>query len=58
MPGAGKTMIAAIAIAHLQASAQNSSYGLAYVYYDYKEEEQDVSIIMMAVLKQVSSGSF
>ena len=51
-------MIAAIAIAHLQASAQNSSYGLAYVYYDYKEEEQDVSIIMMAVLKQVSSGSF
>jgi Cdc6-like AAA superfamily ATPase len=32
IPGAGKTMVATIAIDHLLDSAQNSAYGVAYVY--------------------------
>ncbi|KAI0604755.1 ankyrin repeat domain-containing protein [Pyrenophora tritici-repentis] len=57
IPGAGKTMIAAIAIDHLLNTAQNSSHGVAYVYCNYKaQEEQDVLSLLAAILKQLVQG--
>ena len=57
IPGAGKTMIAAIAIDHLLNTAQHSAHGVAYVYCNYKaQEEQDVSSMLTAILKQLVSG--
>ncbi|XP_014561714.1 hypothetical protein COCVIDRAFT_85693 [Bipolaris victoriae FI3] len=54
IPGAGKTMIAAITIDHLLNTAQNTSHGVAYVYCDYKaREEQDISNLLGAILKQL-----
>ncbi|KAF2192220.1 hypothetical protein K469DRAFT_716724 [Zopfia rhizophila CBS 207.26] len=44
IPGAGKTMVAAIAIDHLLKLVQNNSHGVAYVYCNYKaQEERDAS---------------
>ena len=56
IPGAGKTMIAAIAIDHLQKFVQNSSHGVAYVYCNYKDKEQDIASILTAVMKQLIQG--
>jgi Cdc6-like AAA superfamily ATPase len=57
IPGAGKTMVAAIAINYLLDSAQNSSYGVAYVYCNYKSQaEQDTASILAAILKQLGQG--
>ncbi|KAL8910654.1 MAG: hypothetical protein Q9171_004070 [Xanthocarpia ochracea] len=54
IPGAGKTMIAAIAIDHLLELAQSSLHGVAYVYCNYKaQEEQDASSLLAAILKQL-----
>ncbi|KAF2200242.1 ankyrin, partial [Delitschia confertaspora ATCC 74209] len=54
IPGAGKTMVAAIAIDHLLKSAQKNLYGVAYVYCNYKaQEEQDASSMLAAILKQL-----
>ncbi|KAI0569585.1 ankyrin repeat domain-containing protein [Pyrenophora tritici-repentis] len=54
IPGAGKTMVAAIAIDHLLKSVQSSSHGVAYVYCNYKaREEQDTSRMLAAILKQL-----
>jgi hypothetical protein len=47
-------MVAAIAIDHLLKLVQSSSHGVAYVYCNYKaQEEQDVSRIVAAILKQL-----
>ncbi|KAF7577158.1 Arp, Ankyrin repeat protein [Pyrenophora tritici-repentis] len=57
IPGAGKTMVAAIAIDHLLKSAQSSSLGVAYVYCNYKaKEEQDASSMLAAIVKQLVQG--
>ncbi|KAF1939264.1 hypothetical protein EJ02DRAFT_446309 [Clathrospora elynae] len=57
IPGAGKTMVAAIAIDHLLKSAQNSSHGVAYVYCNYKAQaEQSASSMLAAILKQLVQG--
>ncbi|KAF1935332.1 ankyrin, partial [Clathrospora elynae] len=57
IPGAGKTMIAAIAVDHLIKSAQSSSHGVAYVYCNYKAQaEQDASSMLAAILKQLVQG--
>ena len=57
IPGAGKTMIVAIAIDHLLELAQNSSHGIAYVYCNYKsQKEQNASSILAAILKQLIQG--
>ncbi|KAF1936583.1 hypothetical protein EJ02DRAFT_413782, partial [Clathrospora elynae] len=57
IPGAGKTMVAAIAIDHLLNSAQSSSHGVAYVYCNYKAQaEQDASSMLAAILKQLVQG--
>ncbi|KAF2463616.1 ankyrin, partial [Lindgomyces ingoldianus] len=54
IPGAGKTMVAAIAIDYLLKSVQSSSSGVAYVYCNYKaQEEQEASSILAAVVKQL-----
>lgn len=54
IPGAGKTMVAAIAVDQLLNSAQNGVYGVAYVYYNYKSEaDQDAVSILAAILKQL-----
>lgn len=50
-------MIAAIAINHLLDLAQNSSHGVAFVYCNYKaQEEQDASSMLAATLKQLVQG--
>ncbi|KAF2818132.1 ankyrin, partial [Ophiobolus disseminans] len=57
IPGAGKTMVAAIAIDYLLNSAQNSAYGVAYVYCNYKSQaNQDTASILAAILKQLGQG--
>ncbi|KAF2022679.1 hypothetical protein EK21DRAFT_105656 [Setomelanomma holmii] len=57
IPGAGKTMVAAIVIDHLLNSAQDSAFGVAYVYCNYKpQEDQDTASILTAILKQLGQG--
>ncbi|KAF1955604.1 hypothetical protein CC80DRAFT_549295 [Byssothecium circinans] len=54
IPGAGKTMAAAVTIDYLSKSVQNSSHGVAYVYCNYKtQEQQDASSMLGAILKQL-----
>ena len=54
IPGAGKTMVAAIAVDHLLRSVQSSSVGVVHVYCNYKaEEEQDASRLLAAMVKQL-----
>lgn len=54
IPGAGKTMIAAIAVDHLLKSVQSRSIGVAYIYCNYKTKaEQDTSHMLAAILKQL-----
>jgi hypothetical protein len=56
VPGAGKTMMAAITIHSLLQSMQHSSNGIAYVYCNYKAEEQDAFSMLSAILKQLAHG--
>lgn len=57
IPGAGKTMIAAIAIDQLLNSAPNGGRGVAYVYCNYKsQKDQDTTGILAAMLKQLGQG--
>jgi hypothetical protein len=57
IPGAGKTMIAAITIDYLLNTLQHSTHGVAYVYCNYKaQEEQDVCTMLTAILKQLILG--
>lgn len=57
IPGAGKTMIAAIVIDSLSKSIQDNSVGMAYVYCNYKDQkEQDVTSMLAAILKQLVQG--
>jgi Cdc6-like AAA superfamily ATPase len=54
IPGAGKTMIAAIAIDYLLREVQSSTIGVAYMYCNYKaQKEQDVPSLLAAFLKQL-----
>jgi Cdc6-like AAA superfamily ATPase len=54
IPGAGKTMIAAIAIDSLLKSVRDSSVGVAYIYCNYKDQKgQDVTSMLAALLKQL-----
>jgi NACHT domain len=53
IPGAGKTMTAAIAIDHLCRTAQ-ADVGLAYLFCNYKSQvDQSVSSLLSALLKQL-----
>jgi Cdc6-like AAA superfamily ATPase len=53
IPGAGKTIIAAIAINHLLKKVQHSTVGIAYIYCNYKQGEHDVAGLLGAILKQL-----
>jgi Cdc6-like AAA superfamily ATPase len=57
IPGAGKTMVAAITVDQLLNSAQSSAYGVAYVYCNYKSQaDQDTASILAAILKQLGQS--
>jgi Cdc6-like AAA superfamily ATPase len=57
IPGAGKTMVAAIAIDYLLRSVQSDSHGVAYIYCNYKAQQQeDILSLLAAILKQLSQG--
>jgi hypothetical protein len=54
MPGAGKTMIAAIAIDHLYSTAGGNNIGIAYLFCSYKAHtDQSASSLLAALLKQL-----
>lgn len=54
IPGAGKTMLAAVAIDQLLDFAQIGTFGVAYVYCNYKSQsDQDIISILAAILKQL-----
>jgi Cdc6-like AAA superfamily ATPase len=54
IPGAGKTMMAAIAVDHLQKAIQTPAVGVAYLYCNYKRQaEQTISGLLTAMLKQL-----
>ncbi|CAI6339214.1 unnamed protein product [Periconia digitata] len=53
-PGAGKTVIAAVAIKHLTDKCTDcTSVGIAYVYFNYKAQELNISEMLAAILKQL-----
>lgn len=54
IPGAGKTMIAAIAVNHLWKQTKDQDIGLAYIYCSYKTQaEQKAGILVSTILKQL-----
>ncbi|RDL36103.1 Uncharacterized protein BP5553_06715 [Venustampulla echinocandica] len=54
IPGAGKTMIAAIAVDHIWKTFQGDSVGVAYIYCNYKRRETQTTIdLLAAILKQL-----
>ena len=55
IPGAGKTMIAAIAIDYLSKNVQSEAIGVAFVYCNYKAQaDQTVASLLAAILKQLA----
>jgi hypothetical protein len=57
IPGAGKTMMAAIVIDHLLALVHSGLHGIAYVYCNYKAQGmQDTSSMLAAIVKQLVQG--
>ncbi|KAH7382754.1 ankyrin repeat-containing domain protein [Phaeosphaeria sp. MPI-PUGE-AT-0046c] len=54
IPGAGKTMLAAVAIDHLSAKVRSSTVALAFLYCSYKSRsEQSIDALLAAVLQQL-----
>lgn len=54
IPGAGKTMISAIALDHLHKTIHDHTVGVAYVFCNYKEHlEQNTLSLLSAILKQL-----
>ncbi|OBT38813.1 hypothetical protein VE00_10966 [Pseudogymnoascus sp. WSF 3629] len=54
IPGAGKTMIAAIAVDHIWKAFQSDNVGVAYIYCNYKRREtQSTTNLLAAILKQL-----
>jgi Cdc6-like AAA superfamily ATPase len=57
IPGAGKTMIAAIAVDHLWKHVQNQTTGVAFIYCNYKSQtDQAAANLASAILKQLIQG--
>ncbi|KAI5839953.1 hypothetical protein DFP73DRAFT_500816, partial [Morchella snyderi] len=50
IPGAGKTFISSGVIEHLKGRADASDCGVAYVYFDYKEGDNQAPILVLASL--------
>jgi Cdc6-like AAA superfamily ATPase len=54
IPGAGKTVLAAVTVEHLIAKARNSTTGVACLYCSYKSQtEQSVEVLLQAILQQL-----
>ncbi|KFY05234.1 hypothetical protein O988_00146, partial [Pseudogymnoascus sp. VKM F-3808] len=54
IPGAGKTMISAIAVDHIWKAFQGDNVGVAYIYCNYKRQEtQTATNLLAAILKQL-----
>lgn len=54
IPGAGKTMLASIAIDHLQSTLRHKNIPVIYIYCDYKRQQEQTLINLMAsILKQL-----
>lgn len=54
IPGAGKTMIAAITVDYLHSTVHNADVGVAYLYCNYKRQaDQTTSNLIAAMLKQL-----
>jgi Cdc6-like AAA superfamily ATPase len=54
IPGAGKTMMAAITVDHLQKTVQTADVGAVYLYCNYKRQvDQTASNLLAAILKQL-----
>jgi Cdc6-like AAA superfamily ATPase len=54
MPGAGKTMMAAMVIDHLSRTIQNDHTGVAYVYCNYKVRvDRHATSLLTAILRQL-----
>lgn len=57
IPGAGKTMISAIAVDHIRKAFQGDNVGVAYIYNNYNRQEEQVAIkLVAAILKQLVQG--
>ncbi|KFY65629.1 hypothetical protein V496_02442 [Pseudogymnoascus sp. VKM F-4515 (FW-2607)] len=57
IPGAGKTMISAIAVDHICKAFQGDNVGVAYIYNNYnRQEEQTATKMVAAILKQLVQG--
>jgi Cdc6-like AAA superfamily ATPase len=50
IPGAGKTMIAAVVIDHLVTKVQSSTIGVAWLYCNYKSRSEQTGIDLLAAL--------
>jgi hypothetical protein len=54
IPGAGKTMMAAITVDHLHNNVETQDVGVAYLYCDYRRQaDQNVPDLLAAILKQL-----
>jgi hypothetical protein len=57
IPGAGKTMIAAVAIDHLRQMQNTDGVGIAYIFCSYKSQtDQSGSSLFAALLRQLVQG--
>jgi Cdc6-like AAA superfamily ATPase len=57
IPGAGKTMISAIAIDHIWKAFQGDNVGVSFIYNNYnRQEEQTATKLIAAILKQLVQG--
>ncbi|KZM20487.1 hypothetical protein ST47_g8336 [Ascochyta rabiei] len=57
IPGAGKTVIAATAIEHLEKTTRNDTEAVAYLFLNYKEQEsQNIVDLLGAIVKQFVQG--
>jgi hypothetical protein len=54
IPGAGKTMMAAIAIDELSQTISDD-FGLAYIYFSYKSQSRGLLDLLCAILKQLAA---
>ncbi|KAI9851904.1 MAG: hypothetical protein M1824_002443, partial [Vezdaea acicularis] len=52
LPGAGKTIIAATVIDHLQREYTSTNTGIAYIYLNYKEQTEQTSVNLIGSLLQ------
>lgn len=58
MPGAGKTMVAALAIDHISSTMPFADIGLAYVFCNYKAQaDQSALNLLSDILKQLAGGN-